>query len=101
MGIALKCIHCRKSFTNVTINPLAVNCPHCGRVIFEYRFPGEEAMTPEQFSEKLDDWRGHHAINETAKFFLGKRQAFALAGAMVVYLWPILATQFEVKEVPS
>lgn len=101
MSIELKCLHCRKTFTTVKIEPLSVNCPHCGRMIFQYRFTGEEAMTPEAFRERLDDWRGHHAINETAKFFIGKRQAFGLAGALVVYLWPILAKQFEVREVPS
>lgn len=99
----LTCPKCRKSFMNVTIEREegTVNCPKCGHVMFQYRFPGDETLTPEAFMRLRDGKRGEEAARQTLKFLVGKKNAMPTAGALVAFLWIHLAKTFEDKPEPS
>ena len=98
---ALHCPHCHAAFKNVCIEDGFVKCPECKAVIFQYRLPGEEALTSKEFM-KLLDTRGGDAVRQSRKWFRGKF-ALVAAGAFVPYLWTFLATTFQkpVEEHPS
>lgn len=93
MFSSLTCPKCLSRFKTVTIEDDEVRCPDCGETIFQYRFPGEENLTPKEFMALLDT-RGTDAIRQCRRWFRGKF-ALVAAAAFVPYLWTFLARTFE------
>lgn len=89
---ALHCPSCHAEFKTVCIEDGYIKCPECKTVIFQYRFPGEESLTPKEFM-KLLDTRGGDAVRQSRKWFRGKF-ALAAAGVFVPYVWTFLAKTF-------
>ena len=84
---------CGKRFRNVAVEDGAVRCPHCKEVVFQYRFPGDETMTPKEFMALLDK-RGVEATRQARRFFPGKL-SIAAAGMFIPFVWTFLAQTFE------
>lgn len=93
---SLHCPHCHHQFKNACIEDGAVKCPSCKAVIFQYRFPGEETLTPKEFM-KLLDTRGVALTKDVKHWFHGPARRLA-AGAFIVYVWAFLATTFQSEQ---
>jgi hypothetical protein len=74
-----------------------VRCPNCGAIVFQYRFAGDEKLTPGDFTEMLNSERGREAVHKSKLWFKGHMR-LTVAGAFVAYIWPHLAKTFEVKQ---
>lgn len=88
----LTCPTCHSQFRNVAIEDGAVRCPSCKAVIFQYRFEGDETLTPKEFMALLDK-RGVAAAKAARRFFPGKL-GVAAAGMFIPFVWPFLANTF-------
>lgn len=88
------CPACGARFNTPAISGGYVRCPECDSPMFQYRFEGDDDLTPGEFMHLLHP-RANNAIGDCRHWFPGGGIiASGKAAAFVVKLWPTLAQVF-------
>lgn len=90
------CPICGQTFDTPEIEGGYVRCPACSTPMFQYRFVGDDDMTPKRFMTLLHG-RGNDAINTVAegRWFSKSALRYGKAALFVMRMWPTLALVFE------
>ena len=96
MASSPRCPMCGSAFDIPDISGGYVRCPKCLTEMFQYRFDGDEDMSPKRFMSLLNP-RANEAVITCRDWFPGRSRHLRMlrALAFVVRLWPVLAEVFQ------
>lgn len=89
------CPVCGTGFDTPLIAGGYVRCPACHTPMFQYRYDGDDELTPREFMGLLHP-RANRAITDCRRWFGGPGVLRSgMAAAYVLRLWPTLAAIFQ------